>query len=112
MSLMGPGPQSPAAAAPLLSLLKEKGLVNELCAGENVSASDFSVFGVEMSLTEEGDTRVEEIIGRRVGQSVIGFGREQLSDTALEDARKKQNARGRAVMTASGFRSASWWRGT
>ena len=25
-------------------------------------ASDFSVFGVEMSLTEEGDTRVEEII--------------------------------------------------
>ena len=35
---------------------------------------------------------VEEIIGRRVGQSVIGFGREQLSDTALEDARKKSVA--------------------
>lgn len=35
---------------------------------------------------------VEEIIGRRVGQSVIGFGREQISDSALEDARKKSVA--------------------
>jgi len=35
---------------------------------------------------------IEEIIGRRVGQSVIGFGREQLSDSALEDARQKSVA--------------------
>ncbi|MDG1050543.1 MAG: ATP-dependent Clp protease ATP-binding subunit ClpX [Planctomycetota bacterium] len=35
---------------------------------------------------------VEEIIGKRVGQSVIGFGREQLPAASLEDARKKSVA--------------------
>jgi len=46
----------------LLSLLKSKGLVDSLCAGESTVASDFSLFEVQMALSEEGDTRVQEII--------------------------------------------------
>jgi len=46
----------------LLSLLKAKGWVDSLCAGESASASDFSLFELQMALTEEGDNKVGEIL--------------------------------------------------
>jgi len=46
----------------LLSLLKGRGWVDSLCAGESVSASDFAMFEVQMALSEEGDGKVNEIL--------------------------------------------------
>ena len=42
----------------LLSLLKGRGWVDSLCAGESASASDFAMFEVQMALSEEGDGKV------------------------------------------------------
>ena len=46
----------------LLSLLKGRGWVDSLCAGESASASDFAMFEVQMALSEEGDGKVDEIL--------------------------------------------------
>ena len=46
----------------LLSLLKSKGWVDSLSAGETVSNADFSLFEVQMDLSEDGDAHVDDIV--------------------------------------------------
>ena len=51
----------------LLSLLKEKGWVNQLAAGGGVSGSNFKDFGINFGLTPAGVDHVDEIIGLLFG---------------------------------------------
>ncbi|KAL1511204.1 hypothetical protein AB1Y20_006018 [Prymnesium parvum] len=50
------------SAGSLLSLLKSKGWVDTLCAGEFHDSSDFALFEVQVELTELGEAAVDEIM--------------------------------------------------
>ena len=50
------------AEGSLLSLLKSRGWVDSLCAGETNSNSDFALFEVQMDLSPQGDEHVEHIL--------------------------------------------------
>ncbi|EOD42065.1 insulin degrading metallo proteinase [Emiliania huxleyi CCMP1516] len=57
----------------LLSLLKGRGWVDSLCAGESVSASDFAMFEVQMALSEEGDGKARWVFEECSSLAEMGF---------------------------------------
>jgi insulysin len=92
----------------LLSLLKEKGWVNQLAAGGGVSGSNFKDFGINFGLTPMGMDHVDDIITllfgylKLVKQEGLAPWRYEEKQRVLESAFRFQE-RGKAQDTVSGL---------